>query len=707
MNKRKKVLLAILILAISLICIKVLSTYDYYRNSLTDVKISDGRIEGGETFYLNKGSYEVELNYESDIDFTVSVVSLDSREVLNKAVAKSDDGYLIIDFDADRTLRGADLLIETDSASNIRINEVYWSSIAPVYSDAVIKVMLIVFLVLIMYWLYEKHNNNLLIIIVTGLCVSMPLISGYLNEGHDLYFHLDRIFNIGMHLSNGNFISRANDAALTSLGAITPILYPELFLYFSGFLVAFGGSVMLSFKVLCIFINICSGLTFYFVLKRMTNDKVAVVGSVIYMLNPYRLNNIFIRAAIGESLAMIFFPIAFYGLYELIQGNYKKGFVWSIIGISSLCQSHMLSLLIFLIFGVAYSAAVLFISKGNLLKDKKRIECIAISAFTTIMINIGFIVPFIRYNSSELVIANSTRTLSTLAASIFRIFSDIYSVHMNVMNNSGMTISLGRGLFLGILLSIALLMSKKEFRYKKFTVWCLAIGFIGIWLSSDLFPWNNVQYFGNLYDLVGIIQFPWRFLTISSVFICAAVAVVLNELYYQGHKTVTIVVLFACILSSYSCMDGYFTVNKKLMDNKSDSYVYTYNVDYYRDTNIVQYTSEIISNRTVFSNNSDAVFEYEFNKDHVIKFSNVNKPTTVELPIYYYKNLYKVTINGVKTDYSCSDLDTVTVQLNAEQPQGVIELTVDNSQFVFTDLISVVSTALFLSFVYKEKKKRI
>lgn len=45
---------------------------------------------------------------------------------------------------------------------------------------------------------------------------------------------------------------------------------------------------------------------------------------ILYLLNPYRLNNLFLRAAVGEVLGAIFLPLLALGVYELVCRDYKK-----------------------------------------------------------------------------------------------------------------------------------------------------------------------------------------------------------------------------------------------------------------------------------------------------------------------------------------------------------------------------------------------
>ena len=54
--------------------------------------------------------------------------------------------------------------------------------------------------------------------------------------------------------------------------------------------------------------------------KKLTKSKsIATLISILYMLMPYHLTDMYIRNAIGEFLSYIFVPLVFLGLYNLFH----------------------------------------------------------------------------------------------------------------------------------------------------------------------------------------------------------------------------------------------------------------------------------------------------------------------------------------------------------------------------------------------------
>lgn len=701
MPKKKKIICIFVLILACFVYGRVLKSYDYFRNSTLEVVKKDGEYTGTVAYYLNEGDYSLEISYSSDEDFDVQLVSLDNRNVLAKKTLEKGEHTEYIDFSVNQKLRAVDLVF--DAPENLEIKEIYYESNMPVYTDRFFIIGLTVVGAAVCVYLYRKKKYDLLVVIGIGLFVSLPFIGKDLKTGHDLYFHLERIFNIGLQFSRGNFLSRINDANIYAMGSITPAIYPELFLYLPGLMVGLNASVVLSYKALCILINIGTGLICYYAASRITNKRIALIAVFIYLFNPYRMNDIFVRSAVGESLATMFMPLALYGVYELIQGNYRRGSFGAIIGISGVLQSHLLSIVVFIGSGVGYALIYVVLHWKVFWSDKKRILWIVVSALFTVLMNIGFIVPFLRYDDPSFAIKNTVYTLENNAGSIYRLFIDTYS-NRSIYN--GMSISLGTGMLLGIILIIEVLLTKKDFKYKGIALGSLIISLFAVWMSSELFPWNTIQYSFGLYNVIGLLQFPWRLLIVASPLFSLSIAIVADNLICENKKVLPVAVMVFCLISGLRSMEGYFTQNEVLMDNKSDYFPVVYNADYFRANGNTGAALNSIRNRITVSSDEQAVFDYDFDKCHVINYEGITRDTIVDVPVYYYDNLYTLKINGETAEYECSDIDTVRVHLKGNEGNGTITVEVNQKQFMVTDLISIMMFVILVVIRIRRKDFR-
>lgn len=81
-----------------------------------------------------------------------------------------------------------------------------------------------------------------------------------------------------------------------------------------------GASFAVCIK-LFMFANVfLSGYFMYIFTKRITkNTNIAILASIIYILAPYRLTDMYIRNALAELTSFTFLPLVFLGLYNIFE----------------------------------------------------------------------------------------------------------------------------------------------------------------------------------------------------------------------------------------------------------------------------------------------------------------------------------------------------------------------------------------------------
>ena len=158
--------------------------------------------------------------------------------------------------------------------------------------------------------------------ILLGILLTTPFFTGSLLRGGDMRFHVNRIVGIADGLANGQFPVRMDYTLNNGYGFVNSILYPYLFLYLPAVLCLFGLSAMNAYKLFVLLINISAACIGYYSFRRiLRDDRLGMVCTVLYLLVPYRLVNLYTRAAVSEALANVFFPLLFLGIYELFLGK--------------------------------------------------------------------------------------------------------------------------------------------------------------------------------------------------------------------------------------------------------------------------------------------------------------------------------------------------------------------------------------------------
>jgi hypothetical protein len=226
-------------------------------------------------------------------------------------------------------------------------------------------------LLFILYRYCKKHadfRETAFYILVLTLVSSLPLINDFTQYGHSILFDLHRIENIKINLLAGQIPARMNYLSGGNAGIPMPVMYPELFLYIPALLRVLGVPPVYSLKVFHILLNLSCAFISCYSVSRITKSKNAgVIFSGIYTLCIYRLENIYLRHAIGEAQAMVFIPLVMLGIYEIVYNDHKKWHIL-VIGFTGVLQSHVVSTFLvvcFLIFFLLFSAKNLIRGGGG------------------------------------------------------------------------------------------------------------------------------------------------------------------------------------------------------------------------------------------------------------------------------------------------------------------------------------------------------
>ena len=373
----------------------------------------------------------------------------------------------------------------------------------------------------------RKNRRDAMILVCAAAFACMPLLWRGVFDGHDLLFHLNRIEGIASGLRNGQFPVRIHSSTLLGYGYAAPEFYPELFLYGPAVLRNLGVSLSASVRVFEACINLATALACYLCVRSlMRSRRVAVGASVLYTLCVYRLVNLYTRATLGESLAMIFFPIVLLGLYEVLRRNEKR---WPLLalGMTGVCMSHLLSTL----FCAAFCALAALIGVKKLFAEKKRVLSILLAAGVTVLCGLWFYVPMMQYTAdgvSTSVVLNAAENVHVLGSFLVGFAGDAGA---NAPEDFAYTIGVVPGL--ALMLGCALLLvrryaaGRKAFQNEndRLSLTLLALGALALLLCTDFFPWTFFCSLRKPFSTFFMqMQFPWRFVSIAAPMLCVSAA---------------------------------------------------------------------------------------------------------------------------------------------------------------------------------------
>ncbi len=370
-----------------------------------------------------------------------------------------------------------------------------------------------------------QSRRDRAVLMACALFSSLPLLWPGILDGHDLLFHLNRIEGIASGLRCGQFPVRIHASTLAGYGYAASEFYPELFLYFPAVLRLLGVSLVASLRIFELCINFSAALVCYTCARRLLENRgEALAASVMYVLCIYRLNNLYTRATLGESLAMIFFPLVLLAFTRILEG--ETGYwIELALGMVGICMSHLLSVL--------FTTLALFVAAlvhaRTLIRNPRRIAAILKAALLTLLCISWFMVPMLRYLQEDINTNVGVDTdMNILRLGSFLVpFSgkvgqeaDDYALTIGVV--PGVTITLGVGLYL-----LRMYMGQREnneVRCRRERAFLVA-GLVLAACSTGLFPWRElVGRAGRLMHVFRQIQFPWRLVGVAMPMLCMIAA---------------------------------------------------------------------------------------------------------------------------------------------------------------------------------------
>lgn len=523
---------------------------------------------------------KLSVTYGSTKD-TVCVINVNNKEIFREKVEMAP-AFTVREmlFSIPEDTNTYYITFENVGSKDFEVYNVEFLSTVPFNNDGIIKstsafIIMLGILLLILFYRFGKLNKHQVITIVVLLgavfYVSGPMLMDYLPRGHDLWGHCGRIEGMKEALKDGQIMPVIIPSASNHFGILS-FVYPELFLYLPAFLRLSGASMVLAYQYLILFINLLTVMATYISVKSVLKDmnktsnlgaitSSAVISTIVYLMSVYRLTDVYVRAAIGESLAMAFFPLVVAGCYHIFIGNSKKWYLLTI-GLCGIIQSHVLSC--FIVVLLILFLSVPFIKEAFI---EKRWSLFLRSVAFTFILNLWYIVPFVKF---VLLPLNTKNLINNYVSYGLIKISNLFVSNINVSyeDNAEFITSLGVTGFIVLALVIVYIFEhliEKDFLKKKDYVFIVSITsciLFLIFINSEYLPheWIEAEY-PDIWKAIQMLQFPYRFLSIASIGIAFLLGIILvklgNENQHRYYMLAMVVVIVFSIKDAGTLIENY------------------------------------------------------------------------------------------------------------------------------------------------------
>jgi uncharacterized membrane protein YfhO len=497
--------------------------------------------------------------------------------------------------------------------------------------------------------------QNICFLIALIFISSVPALNDFQISGHSVIFDLTRIENIKDGLLAGKFPVRLNYLSAGGAGNATPSCYGELFLYIPAFLEIFGAPPLYAYKFFWLILNTACVLISYFCVTSITKSKhIGLMFSAIYTLCIYRLLDIYLRAANGEALAMVFLPLVMLGVYKIIHCDKKRWYLFAL-GMTGILQSHIISLFLTTVFVLLYAA----------FHFKCMTKACFVAAFKaavfTICLNMWFIIPFLSFYPALVSAPGGNKELlyntAVYPSQFFAAF---------VQNSGGdkmargstdgeMPLTLGPLSAVGGIVFIVLLFMASCWRnttIKRNGLLSMGktpffLGAVAVFAASVFFPWLQLINRIPPMKIFAQIQFAWRFLIIAAPLLCftAAIAGYIFLRQTQLNKSdIAFVTLLVSVMGSMYYL-GTFLNAGVVLENTNSKYKYWPGSDYTYKGSGQEQTNERSNIVTASEGITPVRFEREHHKMSVTFIKKADTSGWLEIPVYNFPG-YRAAIDG-------------------------------------------------------------
>lgn len=545
----------------------------------------------------------------------------------------------------------------------------------------------------------EKEIINYILIIIASIIISIPLANKNLNiYRDDGVQHICRIIGTEQTLADKQFLPMIMSNLCNNFGYSWNIFYSPLTAYMSVVFRIFNFSYVNCLKLCMFVIVLLSGITMYkFALRITKNKKLATLASIIYILAPYRITDMYTRTALAELASFIFIPIVFEGLYIIVNEE-KKSYKLAL-GVAGLILTHQVIAMYTAIICFVY--LIVFFKK---LKSKTVLKNIGVNLLFCILMTSFYWVGLLQHyfsTSYEVFVPGRMEREEVL---IF--YKAKFSQLFITSSEQTMIYAIGLLSVIGLVLT-PIAYKKIPEEYKKTYMFFLITGVILIGMTLSIFPFEKLP------QALTMLQFTFRLFTFTSFFFAFVVATNFAIL-IKNFKTLDIVVLLTIsilLLVPYkSKLDFNLKDNEerlingvRITENTGRVHAGMASMEYLptKAFKNLKYIANRKDEVIVLDNDEAVISDYTKQASNMnCKISNINKETTIELPYIYYLG-YRVYANGQEITYTESD--NGFIQINIAKDSQIKVKYLGTNEMLISYAVSIISFATIIVLNHKNK----
>ena len=211
----------------------------------------------------------------------------------------------------------------------------------------------------------SKNSTNSLYLWLT-LLLSLPVLGPLLQPGyywgaHDARHSIYFLYQFNKAIQDGIWYPRWAPDFAFGYGYPFFNIYGPLSSYTGQLFIFLGFDVVTAVKIVFGLSAILSGLTMYLFVKRLLNPAAGLIAALTYVYFPYHLFDLYVRAALAESVGFVFVPLVLWGFYEVMAQPRLTAVLWAALAYAGLMfTSNLLALMFTPILGLYVAVMIIW-----------------------------------------------------------------------------------------------------------------------------------------------------------------------------------------------------------------------------------------------------------------------------------------------------------------------------------------------------------
>jgi hypothetical protein len=205
----------------------------------------------------------------------------------------------------------------------------------------------------------------LLTLLLTIFALGPLLQPGYFWGTHDARHNVYFLFEFDRSIQDGIWYPRWAPDFTFGYGYPFFNIYGPLAYYVGEVFHLIGFDFVSSVKIVFGLSIVFSGLAMYLFARRLMGPKAGVVAALVYVYIPYHIFDLYVRAALAESVTFVFVPLVLWGCYETVQNPRLTNIVGLGLAYAGLMFTNQLITLLYTLLVVPAYLIMLVLTKVN------------------------------------------------------------------------------------------------------------------------------------------------------------------------------------------------------------------------------------------------------------------------------------------------------------------------------------------------------